>query len=247
MGDEATRVAVVTGAAGRIGSRLLARLAEDGYEVVGLDLPEACPDDPRFLGVDITDEQAVRATFATVVERHGRIDLLFNHAGISAIGAFDAHPLATYERVMAVNYLGAVACTQAALPALRATRGRVVVTSSVAGLAPIVGRPAYVAAKHAVTGLFDALRPELARDGVDVTLVHPTFVTGGMTTDLAPGAIRTTTGEELSPDEAARSIIAGVHAGRDQVLIGRTASLAYHVHRAAPRLYSRLMARRLRS
>lgn len=238
---------MVTGAAGQIGSRLLSRLAEHGYDVIGLDLPQAVPaDDPRFLGVDITHESAVWAAFDTILDRYGRVDLLFNNAGVSAIGAFDDHPLSTYERVMAVNYLGAVACTQAALPALRASRGRVVVTNSVAGLAPVLGRPAYVAAKHALTGLFDALRPELARDGVSVTMVHPTFVTGGMTNEADAGN-RTTTGEEITPDQAAQAILSGVYAGRDRVLIGRTARLAYHVHRAAPRLYTRLMARRLRA
>lgn len=65
-----------------------------------------------------------------------------------------------------------------------------VTLGSVAGFAPVVGRPAYVAAKHAVVGLMEALRPELAADGVAVTVVHPTFVTSPLVT--APSTTATT-------------------------------------------------------
>jgi NAD(P)-dependent dehydrogenase (short-subunit alcohol dehydrogenase family) len=241
-------VAVVTGAAGGIGSRLMARFAEAGYDVVGLDLPDSLPPgDERFLACDITDEAAVHATFADVLARTGRIDVLVNNAGVSAIGRFTDHGVATHRRVLDVNYLGAVACTQAALPALRETRGRVVVMSSVTGFAPVLGRPAYVAAKHAVTGLFEALRPELAPDGVGVTLVHPTFVTGGMAEagDRAEGRERSTTGTEIGPDDVARAVVEAVRAGRDRVLVGRTAWLSWHVRRLAPATYVRMMTRRL--
>jgi NAD(P)-dependent dehydrogenase (short-subunit alcohol dehydrogenase family) len=246
MDERPTRVAVVTGAAGSIGSHLLTRFAADGWTVVGLDLPDACPaDDDRFLGCDITDEDQVRSAVDTVLARYGRIDALVNNAGISAIGRFDDHRLDTYRRVIAVNYLGAVACTQAALPALRAARGRVVVVSSVAGFAPVLGRPAYVGAKHAVTGLFDALRAELAPDGVGVTLVHPTFVTGGMGEAADRSRVRTTTGAEITPDDVARAVVDAVRTGRDRVLVGRIAHLSWHVRRLAPALYVRMMTRRL--
>lgn len=246
MDQRPTRVAVVTGAAGGIGARLLARFAEDGWTVVGLDLPAACPEgDDRFLGCDITAEPEVRAAVDAVTARHGRIDVLVNNAGISAIGRFEDHGLDTYRRVMAVNYLGAVACTQAALPALRAARGRVVVIGSVAGFAPVLGRPAYVGAKHAVTGLFDALRAELAPEGVGVTLVHPTFVTGGMGEAADRTRARTTTGPEITPDDVARAVVDAVRTGRDRVLVGRTAHLSWHARRLAPSFYVRMMTRRL--
>jgi short-subunit dehydrogenase len=238
-------VVLVTGAAGQIGRRLVARFAEAGYEVVGLDLAAS----DGILGCDITDPEAVRATVDEVLAEHGRIDVLVHNAGISAIGRFEDHDVETHARVLAVNHLGPVALTQAALPALREARGRVVVIGSVAGFAPVLGRPAYVGAKHAVTGLFEALRPELARDGVGVTLVHPTFVTSGMSeaADRAEGRERATTGPRVTPDDVAREVVEAVDKGRDRVLVGRTARLSWHVHRLAPRLYVRLMTRRLES
>jgi NAD(P)-dependent dehydrogenase (short-subunit alcohol dehydrogenase family) len=241
-------VIVVTGAAGGIGSAMRRRFTEGGHIVVGLDLPGACPPgDGLLIECDITDEERVRDAFQEIEATHGRIDVLVNNAGISAIGAFGDHDVAAYRRVMEVNYIGALICTRAALPALTKSRGRIVVMSSVAGFAPVLGRPAYVAAKHAVTGLFNALRPELAPRGVTVTMVHPTFVAGGMTeTTRAEGVGRATTGPEITADDVARAVVTAVAAGRDLVLVGRTAKLAWWANRLSPRGYSRMMARRLR-
>ncbi|MGB0100042.1 MAG: SDR family NAD(P)-dependent oxidoreductase [Nocardioides sp.] len=238
-------VAVITGAAGAIGGCLLVAFTEAGYDVVGLDLPDHCT--PPMVGCDVTDEESVRDAFETVLSRTGRIDVLVNNAGISAIGAFGDHGVDVHRRVMEVDYLGVVACTQAALPALRASGGRVVLIGSVTGFAPVLGRPAYVAAKHAATGLFEALRPELAPEGVGVTVVHPTFVTGGMgeAADRADGSERVTTGSEITPDDVARAVVDGVRRGRDRVLVGRTARLSWHVSRLAPATYVRMMTRRL--
>lgn len=241
-------VAVITGGSGAIGTALAHRLDEAGWSVVCIDLgADQGPDDPTFLACDITDDAAVRSTFAAVEQRYGRLDLLVNNAGISAIGRFTDHDVTTHAKVMAVNYLGAVSCTQAALPALTRSHGRVVVTSSVTGFAPVLGRPAYVAAKHAVTGLFTALRPELAASGVGVTLVHPTFVSGGMSeaAGRADETERSTTGGEITPDDVARAIVDAVTRGTDQVFVGRTARAAWHLWRLAPRTYVRTMTRRL--
>ena len=244
-----SKVAVITGAAGNIGGALMRRFTRAGYTVAGLDLPERCPaGDERFLGCDITDERQVQEAFEQLIDRHGRIDVLVNNAGLSAIGAFTDHDAAVYRRVMEVNYIGSLICTRAALPALERAQGRIVVLSSVAGFAPVLGRPAYVGAKHAVTGLFTALRPELAPRGISVTMVPPTFVTGGGMTEVprAEGVQRITTGPEITPDDVAREIVQAVLKGRDLVLVGRTAKLSWWVHRLLPRLYVRLMVRRLR-
>lgn len=243
-------VVVVTGAAGRIGRCLVAALEAAGATPVGLDLARSCPaDDPRYLACDITDEDAVRATIDRIVADHGRIDVLVHGAGLSAIGTFEDHDLATHRRVMEVTHFGAVSVTLAALPALRAVPGRIVVIGSVAGFAPVVGRPPYVAAKHAVTGLFTALRSELEPHGVRLTLVHPTFVTGGMSeaSDRTPGRERATTGEEITPEDVANAIVSGIEHDRDLVLVGRTAWLSWHLNRLTPGLYARLMTRRLRA
>ncbi|MGV9838331.1 SDR family NAD(P)-dependent oxidoreductase [Nocardia niigatensis] len=242
------QVAVITGAAGGIGRAMMQQFAAAGYAVTGLDLPGACPaDDPRSVGCDITDEGQVRAAFDHVMSEHGRIDVLVNNAGISAIGSLMDHDAATYRRVMEVNYIGALLCTRAALAALTATSGRIVVMSSVAGFAPVLGRPAYVGAKHAVTGLFTALRQELAPQGISVTMVHPTFVLGGMSeVGRAAGVQRATTGPEITSEDVARLVVRAVLDRKDLVLPGLTAKLAWWADRISPSVYARLMTRKLR-
>jgi len=243
-------VVVVTGAGGQIGRALLDRLTDLGATAIGLDLAASCPPgDDRFLPCDLTDEGQVRSVVHEVGRRHGRIDLLVHSAGLSAIGRFEDHDLATHRRVMDVTHFGVVALTLAALPLLRAAHGRLVLIGSVAGFAPVLGRPPYVAAKHAVTGLFETLRPELAEQGVAVTVCHPTFVTGGMSEAVgrAQGHARATSGEEVTAEDVADAILDGVARGRERVLVGRTARLAWVVSRHLPGTYRRIMTRRLRS
>ena len=247
------RVAAVTGGRGAIGRALDDRLTADGWTAVALDLPGTAPDDPaslrRWVAMDTTDEASVADAIAEVAERFGRLDLLVLAAGVTALGSFDETTDAAFRRCMDVNFHGAMRCLRAALPLLRASSGDVVALSSVAGFAPVVGRPAYVASKHALTGTLEALRPELDRDGVGVLLVHPTFVANELVdanTASGPGtAQRSTTGPLVTPADVADAVVDGLATGRRRVLPGRTAKLAYHVHRLAPGLYERLMTRRL--
>ena len=235
------RVAAITGGRGAIGSALGERLERDGWSAVAMDLPGTDPDVP----LDATDPASVDAAFTDLLARFGRLDLLVLAAGVTALGTLEDTTEATFRRLMDINFHGAVACLQAARPALRDVRGHVVVLSSVAGFAPVVGRPAYVASKHALTGTFDALRPALAADGIGVTMVHPTFVANELADATGGGAARTTTGRLVTPQDVAQEIADAVVNEDERVLPGRTARLAWHVNRLAPRLYRRLMTRRL--
>jgi short-subunit dehydrogenase len=90
---------------------------------------------------------------------------------------FDAvTDFAIYERLLAVNYLGAVYMSAAALPHLKNSRGLLVAVASIAGLTGVPERTGYAASKHAMVGFFESLRIELAGSGVDVTIVAPDFV-----------------------------------------------------------------------
>lgn len=265
MADTAGPVVVVTGAAGAIGTALVRRFAAVGCRVVGIDLDEHAP--AAIAGVvdlwcrgDVTEAAEMHDAMDTAVAALGRIDVVVANAGITALGSFDETSDEAFARVMEVNLHGAVRTLRAALPHLRASRGRVAVMSSVAGFAPVLGRPAYVASKHAVTGLFESLRPELAPDGVGVTVVHPTFLATSPADSNpaetaadpagqppADGTPRRVTGRLLDADDVAREVVRGVRRGDGQVLVGRTARLAHLVHRLAPTLYVRQMVRRLSS
>jgi NAD(P)-dependent dehydrogenase (short-subunit alcohol dehydrogenase family) len=170
--------ALVTGAAGHIGARCSGccpppatarRPRPPGRAATGAPPPTA------WWTADLADP-ACEASSRDRVAALPRLDVLVNGAGVTALGSFEATDDEAFRRVMDVNYHGALRVTRAALPALRAGRGHVVTISSVAGYLPTVGRPAYVGAKHAVTGVFRALGAELASEASPSPCVHPAFL-----------------------------------------------------------------------
>lgn len=247
--------ALVTGAAGHVGQALLRLLGAAGYTRIGVDRPgmAAAADHPgaseAWLDVDLADA-ASQHVLTEGLREVPRLDLVVAAAGVTALGRLDPGDDAVFRQVMDVNYHGALRTARAALPALRAAGGHLVVVSSVAGFLPIAGRPAYVGAKHAVTGTFLALADELAGDGITVTVVHAPFLATTVT-DVGAAPPRTTTGATLDADDLARALVRvaarrrrGAHVPT-RMLVGRTAYLADVATRVAPTLARRLAARRL--
>lgn len=253
--------ALITGGAGGIGLALARRLMRGGARVALVDRDEAAllratesflQEDlrPMALPCDITDPAACQEVADKVTRSWGGIDLLFNNAGLTQIGLFEKNTLDVYRRTMEVNFFGSVNMTHACLPSLIERRGHIVVTSSVAGFAPLLGRTGYCASKHALHGCFDTLRSELRPRGVGVTIVCPSFVeTGFSSAGLAAdgGALRaprTDTGKGLTPDEVAAQILDGAARRKPLVIIGRTAWLGWWASRLAPSWYARQMEKR---
>jgi len=166
--SEAPKVAVVTGAGSGIGAAVAHALAGDGWVVVlagrrpdalasvaqqGAGLPGVLDPVPA----DVTDEASVRALFDRAVERHRRVDLLFNNAGTGAPARdLDTVPLAEWDAVVAVNLTGAFLCTREAFRVMRHQRprgGRIINNGSISAHVPRPGSVAYTATKHAITGL----------------------------------------------------------------------------------------------
>jgi short-subunit dehydrogenase len=177
---------------------------------------------------DVAQEAQCRSLVDEAVQRFGRIDVLINNAGVSAQALFaDVKPqdLHWYEKLMKVNLWGAVWCTHAALPQLKASRGRIVAVSSLAGLVGVPGRTAYSATKFALTGFFEALRAELKAAGVSVTVAYPGVVATqirhrGFNAKGEPaGSSGLKEDKAMSVEECARLIIAGMDARRREVVM----------------------------
>ena len=189
-------IALVTGGGSGIGAASALALAADGWRVVlagrragaledvasrGAGLPGALDPVPT----DVTDEDSVRALFAGVVARHGRVDLLFNNAGSGApeheLGDV---PLAEWEAVLRVNLTGAFLCTREAFRVMRDQRprgGRIINNGSISAHAPRPRSVAYTATKHAITGLTKAT----ALDGREHDIACGQLDIGNARTDLA--------------------------------------------------------------
>lgn len=165
-----TRV-LITGAAGGIGSAAAAELRAQGARVIGLDL-EASED---VIACDVRDQASVDAAVRETVRRLGGLDVLINNAGV---GTPQSAGLAPDDRALAVidvNLVGPWRVTAAALPALRASRGRVVnVASGLAHLALPFGT-AYCMSKRGLTAYSDALRLEYGGE-ITVTTVYPGYI-----------------------------------------------------------------------
>ncbi len=256
------KVVYITGAAAGLGAAMAAAAVARGGAVALLDRDaagvRARADELAGAGgrvawaqADVTDPGAVTAAVAELTAGLGPCDLLINNAGITHIAAFKPQDVAAIRGVIEVNLFGSIHCTAACLPAITARRGGIVVISSVAGFAPLLGRSGYAASKHALHGFFDTLRLELREAGVRVCIVCPSFIATGIRAHVKPagadeGGRARTAGAEADPARVAGQVLDGYLAGRTLLPVGRVAHLSRWLMRLAPRVYERLMLRRIR-
>jgi NAD(P)-dependent dehydrogenase (short-subunit alcohol dehydrogenase family) len=169
---------LVTGAARGIGRATTLRLAAAGWDVIagvrqeadGEELLNPGPGPVTTVALDITDSEQIAALDRRLPDR---LDALVNNAGVVVGGPLEAVPPSELRRQLEVNVVGQAAVTQAVLPRLRASRGRIVFVSSLSGLVATPMMGAYNASKFALEGMADALRMELAPWGIRVVIVEP--------------------------------------------------------------------------
>jgi NAD(P)-dependent dehydrogenase (short-subunit alcohol dehydrogenase family) len=164
----AGKVCIVTGAASGIGLASARLFAEEGATVVAADL------DGTPYRVDVADEGETRALAAAVLAEHGRIDVLFNNAGIAGVGDVEETTLELWERVMRVNARGVFLMSRAVVPAMIAQRsGSIVNMSSAIAETGLARRVSYAASKGAVLALTKSMQVDLAPHGVRVNALLP--------------------------------------------------------------------------
>lgn len=185
------QVVWITGASSGIGEALALQFAAEGARLVlsarreqelqrvrRSCLEQGLADDQVLvLPLDVTDHAAMPAAVDRIVATFGRIDMLINNAGISQRSRCVDTDMAVYRALMEVDVLGQIALTKQVLPRMISQgSGHIAITSSVAGKIGAPFRTGYCAAKHAVMGFFDALRAEVAQQGIRVTTITPGFI-----------------------------------------------------------------------
>ena len=188
------KVCIVTGAASGIGLASARLFETEGATVAAADL-EGTP-----YRVDVADERATRELAARVVGEHGRIDVLFNNAGIAGVGDIEETTLDQWERVMAVNARGVFLMSRAVVPTMIAQRsGSIINMSSAIAETGLGRRVAYAASKGAVLALTKSLQVDLARHGVRVNALLPGTI-------LTPFVERYLEESYADPEEGRRSV-----------------------------------------
>jgi len=261
----AGKVAAVTGAGSGIGQALAIELARSGAKLAISDVDTeglaATEERLKAIGapvkadrLDVTEREAFVVYADAVAEHFGKVNQIYNNAGIAFAGDVEVSQFKDIERVMDVDFWGVVNGTKVFLPHLIASGdGHVINVSSIFGLFSVPGQAAYNSAKFAVRGFTEALRQEMALAGhpVKVTCVHP----GGIKTAIARN-METVEGldkEELaqtfdkklastSPQKAARIILDAVRKNKARVLVGPDATALDLIVRATGSGYQRLFS-----
>lgn len=213
-------VCLVTGTSSGIGLATAVAAAQAGWRTVATmrdvakatalrEAAAAAGVEVDVRGLDVTDPASIAGCIDSVVADYGSLDALVNNAGAAYVGTLETDDLEAIRACVEVNFFGVIATTKAALPHLRAARGRILTVSSVGGA---VGQPfneAYCAAKFAVEGFMQALTPVAATVGVQVGVIEP-------------GAVASDFVANLGLDVPALLAQAGPYAGAMQAYIERT-------------------------
>ncbi len=186
MGRLQGRVAIVTGAASGIGAASARLFADEGAQVLAVDRPGAAfgLDRPGIatLPCDLLDDDAPDRVVGETLARFGRLDILFNNAGVSAAVPAAETSDAEWDHVNGVNLRAVFRLTRRAIPApIACGRGRIVSTASTAATHTDYGLAAYSASKAGVVGLTRTLALELGRHGVTANAILPGAILTGMT------------------------------------------------------------------
>jgi NAD(P)-dependent dehydrogenase (short-subunit alcohol dehydrogenase family) len=255
----AGKQAIVTGAGSGIGAALCRALVNAGADVVCTDIDgdaaaktaAGLGDKARAARLDVTDAAAVQAVVDEVVSRTGRLDLMFNNAGICWGGDTELLTLDQWNAIIDVNIRGVVHGIAAAYPAmLRQGHGHIVNTASMAGLTAAGQITSYVTTKHAVVGMSLALRSEAVPRGVGVLVVCPAAVETPILDKGAVGGfvgrdyfLQAQGGKPYDADRLARDVLRAVEKNKAILVKPRIARAQWLFARLAPALMNRLSMR----
>ena len=265
MGHFTDKVAIVTGAASGIGAALGRELALNGSTVVLADINQSMLDEvvgsitnaahhAEAVSLDVSNYEDVKTLVDGTASRHGKLDFIFNNAGIAIGGEVRDCSIDDWRDVLDVNLGGVVHGVASAYPLMvQQGFGHIINTASIEGLVPFPNTVSYVASKYGVVGLSNALRIEGQDLGVKVSVVCPGYIkTPIFETSKMIRLDREKMLAEMperlgiTPDECAKVILKGVERNKAIIVVTGTAKILWLIQRLSPTFIIGLMRNRLR-
>ncbi len=260
MASLANKVVWITGASSGIGEALAYALAAKGAKLIlsarrkeeldrvkGNCISKAQPD-IRVLPLDLEKPLTLKLSTEAAIQIFGHIDILINNGGIGQRSLVVETPVEVDRRIMEINYFGPIALTKNLLPHfIKRKQGHFVNISSLTGKFGTPYRSGYAASKHALHGLFDAVRAEHYKDNVKITMVCPGFIHTALTLSAL-----TANGTPLQKmDRAqyegktaawcAQKIISSIERNKQEVYVGGREVLGVYIKRFFPAFFSRMI------
>ena len=261
----ANKIAIITGAASGIGRALAVELARRGAIVVMADVQTKMLEEVagsitrdgyevKAVTLDVTDFEAVKTLVNDTAARYGRLDYLFNNAGIAVGGEVRDCSIDDWRNVLDVNLFGVVNGVAAAYPLMaKQGSGHIINTASIEGLIPFPNAVSYVASKYGVVGLSNALRIEAADLGIKVSVVCPGYIkTAIFHTSKMINIDREKMLESLperfalTPEACALVILRGVERNKAIIVVTGFAKILWLLHRIHPGLIFSMMGREIK-
>lgn len=250
------KVVWITGASSGIGEAVAYAFAKEGAQLIlsARRMQElervrgSCehPDRVTLIPLDISEYKKTEAAVKAMLEKTGRIDMLFNNAGISQRSFAKDTSLDVYEKLMNINFMGTVAMTKAVLPfMLKQQSGHIAVVTSLTGKFSTPLRTGYAASKHALHGFFDGLRAEVWKENIKVTIICPGFVKTSVSVNAllgdgtAQNKMDASIEQGMEPAYVAEKILQGLKQGKEELCIAKKEIVGVYLKRFLPGIFSK--------
>ncbi len=205
-----------------------------------------------ILPLDVEKTEEIPQKTKQAIEHFGRIDVLFNNAGISQRSSVIETDMVVYEKIFNLNFFGVIALTKAVLPYMQKQKsGNIAVTSSISGKLATPMRSGYCASKHALHGFFDALRSEIYQDDINVTLICPGYIRTNISLNAVAadgskfGKMDDNQANGMSPEECASRIVNAIYKNKQEVYMGGKEVLGVYLKRFFPMILSKLLRKQM--
>ncbi|MCK5881397.1 MAG: SDR family oxidoreductase [Sinobacterium sp.] len=258
------KVAVITGGAGGIGIALAENLYRKGCAIALVDINDEALNNAKtqlqainpsqtisLHNCDVSSEDAIKQLVVDVLAQHGRVDFLFNNAGIAIVRSFENHDIAHWKKVIDINLWSVIYGCKYFLPALKETKGSIINTSSLAGLLGMPYQASYSLTKMAVKSLSETLYAELAVSDVHVLVVHPgaiktpcleKAIEGSDNPELTAKLNQLTASTAITPEKLAARVVKALSKRKQRCVVGADAHAVDAIKRVIPSLVHSLFA-----